>query len=231
MNKTEIENELSSFPGSWNNLLKNEVDKEYYQKLVSFLSDEYQKEIIHPCPNQVFRALQLTDAKNVKCVIIGQDPYFNPGQANGLAFSVNDDVALPPSLLNIYKELRIEFGYPIIRKGSLDNWARQGVLLLNSTLTVKEGLANSHSKIGWYIFTDEIIKKIDSMDKPVVYLLWGGYAHQKEKLIKSKNARIIKTVHPSPLSANRGFFNSGCFKKVNEYLNDFGLSPIDWQIK
>ncbi len=231
MTKEEIRNSLSLFPDGWDKLLAEEKEKPYYQDLISQVSDRYRKETVFPPYNKVFHALELTSPGNIKCVIIGQDPYYNPGQANGLAFSVNPKVALPKSLRNIYKELFYEFGYPIPKNGCLDDWAKQGVLLLNASLTVTQGEPNSHSRLGWQTFTDDRIKKIDTLDKPIVYLLWGKYAQSKAELIHNPKACIIKTSHPSPLSANRGFFCSDCFKKCNRYLKENGIEEIDFRIK
>lgn len=227
MTKEEIKVSLLNFPNDWDELLKEEKSNDYFQKLIDKVSDEYMKFLVHPDYQNVYRALELVKPKDVKVVIIGQDPYFNPCQANGLAFSVYEGVKFPPSLRNIYKELEIEYGTPITnRNGSLDNWAKQGVLLLNSTLTVRDGSANSHAKFGWETFTDNIISKLDELDQPIVYLLWGNFAQKKEKLIHSCNAYLIKCAHPSPLSATRGFFNSNCFRQCNEHLTKIGKSEI-----
>lgn len=232
MTKEEIRNTLLAFPGKWNELLKEEKEKDYYLKLVDIVSEKYLSSTVYPPYEKVFSAFSLTSLENLKVVIIGQDPYFNEGQANGLAFSVGEGVKFPPSLLNIYKELFYEFGYPIPKtNGSLEKWAKQGVLLLNASLTVQAGEANSHAKLGWQTFTDNAISLIDKLDKPVVYLLWGNYAQAKASLIHSKNACIIKTAHPSPLSANKGFFCSDCFKKANRFLLENKLDAIDWKIE
>ena len=230
MEQSEIITRLSSFPGEWDELLKEEKEKEYFKKLVELVSEEYMKNIVHPSLDNVYHALSLVNPHEVRVIIIGQDPYFNPDQANGLAFSVNDGVRFPPSLLNIYKELNIEYGYPIPKHGSLDKWAEQGVLLLNASLTLRDGAANSHSKFGWMNFTDSIIRKIDSLNNNVVYLLWVNFAKKKMELIHSKNAYVIYCAHPSPLSASRGFFHSGCFKKCNEHLKEIGEKEINFRI-
>lgn len=227
----DIEKRLSSFPGEWNNLLIEEKDKDYFKSLVSAVAKKYQNETVYPPLNDVYRALELVQPDKVKVVIIGQDPYINKGQANGLAFSVGDGVKIPPSLLNIYKELNIEYGYDIPKVGSLEKWAKQGVLLLNASLTVKEGEAMSHSKLGWDKLTDSIIRKVDEINDGVVYILWGNFALKKKTLISNETSKIIECAHPSPLSASRGFFNSGCFKKCNEYLKESGKEEIDFQIK
>lgn len=230
MTKSEIETALSTFPGDWENFLKEEKQKEYYHRLVENISDRYLSEKVYPPYQEVFHAFELTSPKDIKAVIIGQDPYFNPGQANGLAFSVGPNVKFPPSLLNIYKELFYEFGYPIPKSGSLEPWAKQGVLLLNASLTVHEGEPNSHAMLGWRTFTDDVIQLVDKLDQPIVYLLWGSYARQKAAMIHNPKAKIIETAHPSPLSARKGFFCSDCFKKCNRYLKEKGIQPIDWQI-
>ncbi|MFA6861974.1 MAG: uracil-DNA glycosylase [Bacilli bacterium] len=231
MTASEVKEALTSFPGDWESLLKEEKNKDYYQKLVDVITKKYLSETVYPPYQQVFNALKLTPLNEVKCVIIGQDPYFNPGQANGLAFSVAKGVRLPPSLLNIYKELFYEYGYPIPQNGCLDDWAKQGVLLLNASLTVHEGEPTSHSNLGWLTFTDDLISLLNKVDRPLVYLLWGKYAQSKETLITNPKALIIKTAHPSPMSATRGFFCSDCFKKCNKYLKENHLTEINFQIK
>ena len=231
MTKTEIKHQLESLPEAWKDLLKDEITKPYYQNLIDTVSSCYEQERVYPPCDQVFRAFSLTKPEDVKVVILGQDPYHEDGQANGLAFSVSEGIILPKSLINIYKELNLEYGYPRPRhNGGLEAWAKQGVLLLNASLTVKEGEANSHSKLGWTTFTDAVISILDQLDQPIVYLLWGNYALKKKELIHNPKARIVHTAHPSPLSASRGFFNSSCFKKVNQHLEESGLAPIDWQI-
>jgi len=232
MDKQTIENALTAFPGDWNSALAGEKTKDYFRRLIDQVSDSYLRETVYPPFDQVFHALEATPLNQVKVVIIGQDPYFNPGQANGMAFSVGAGTRLPPSLVNIYKELFYEYGYPVPKtNGSLEPWARQGVLLLNATLTVKGGQALSHSQWGWQTFTDEIIRTIDKEERPIVYLLWGNYAKEKANLISNKKACIIKTAHPSPMSATRGFFCSDCFKRANTFLTENKLDPIAWQIK
>ncbi len=230
-NKEEIIASLSAFPGEWDALLDDEKKKEYFQNLIELVSDEYLNNIVHPDLENVYHALSLVSPHKVRVVIIGQDPYFNPGQANGLAFSVNDGVRFPPSLLNIFKELNLEYGYPIPKSGSLEKWARQGVLLLNASLTVREGSANSHSKFGWMTFTDEIIRKLDSLNQPITYLLWGNFAKKKMTLIHNEKAFVIYNAHPSPLSATKGFFHSDCFKKCNHHLREMKEKEIDFQIE
>ncbi|MBQ8142268.1 MAG: uracil-DNA glycosylase [Bacilli bacterium] len=231
MNQKEIKEILYSFPPSWEPLLSQEKKEDYFQCLVNQVSKEYENENIYPPLPQVYQTLKETPLEKVKVVIIGQDPYFHQGQANGLAFSVNKGIQLPPSLVNIYKELHIEFGYDIpLSNGDLSPWAKQGVLLLNSTLTVKDGYPESHSKYGWETFTDHLIKKLDQQDRCIVYLLWGNHAKKKASIIHNPKAKIVSCPHPSPLSASRGFFHSDCFKKVNERLKEASLEEIDFHI-
>lgn len=219
------------FKNGWNELLKDELEKDYYKNLRSFLLEEYKTKVIYPNAYDIYNALHYSDYKDVKVVILGQDPYHGPNQAHGLAFSVKPGVRIPPSLLNMYKELRTDLGCYIPNNGYLEKWAKQGVLLLNTALTVRQAEANSHKKIGWEIFTDHIIKLLNDRDDPIVFILWGNNAISKEKLITNKNHYIIKSVHPSPLSASRGFFGSKPFSKTNEFLRSIGKEPIDWQIE
>jgi uracil-DNA glycosylase len=230
MTEEEISKSLSAFPGQWDSFLSEEKKKDYYARLVKEITRRYLSEKVYPPYQQVFTAFSLTPLDEIKCVIIGQDPYFNEGQANGLAFSVAPGVRLPPSLLNIYKELFYEFGYPIPKNGDLSPWAKQGVLLLNASLTVHEGEPNSHAGLGWQTFTDDVISLLNKLDRPIVYLLWGSYAYKKKELITNPKALIIHTAHPSPLSASKGFFCSDCFRKTNKYLKENGISPIDFRI-
>ncbi|MCA1032171.1 uracil-DNA glycosylase [Bacillus timonensis] len=215
----------------WGNLLRAEFQKEYYKKLTSFLEEEYQTKTIFPDKQNIFRALQLTDYEDVKVVILGQDPYHRPNQANGLSFSVDEGVPLPPSLNNIFKELNNDVGCYVPNHGDLEKWANQGVLLLNTVLTVEEGKANSHQGIGWEIFTDEVIRKLNVRKKPIVFLLWGKNAITKTKFITSPNHFILTSPHPSPLSAYRGFFGNAHFSKTNAFLAKIGDCEIDWQIE
>ncbi len=219
------------FKNSWNDLLKDELEKDYYKNLRSFLLEEYKTKVIFPNAYDIYNALHYTDYKDVKAVILGQDPYHGPNQAHGLAFSVKPGVRIPPSLLNMYKELRTDIGCYMPNNGYLEKWARQGVLLLNTALTVRQAEANSHKKIGWEIFTDHIIELLNEREDPIVFILWGNNAISKEKLITNKNHYIIKSVHPSPLSASRGFFGSKPFSKTNEFLKSIGKEIIDWQIE
>ena len=215
----------------WDEILDGEFEKEYYQKLRLFLKDEYKNHIIHPHMNDIFNALKLTSYSGTKVVILGQDPYHGENQAHGLAFSVQKGVDIPPSLLNMYKELKAELGYYIPNNGFLEKWAKQGVMLLNAALTVRDSLANSHRGKGWEIFTDCVIEKLNSRPDPVIFLLWGNNAKEKEKLITNDRHYILKTVHPSPLSASRGFFGCGHFAKTNEILSSLSKEAIDWQIE
>lgn len=214
----------------WHDLLVNEFQKDYYLKLRDCLVSEYTNKTIYPNKYDIFNALHFTSYEDVKVVILGQDPYHGPNQAHGLSFSVNPGITIPPSLLNIYKELYSDLGFPIPNNGYLKKWADQGVLLLNTALTVRAGEANSHKKIGWSIFTDHIISLVNMKTTPVVFILWGNNAIKKEELITNPIHLILKSVHPSPLSASRGFFNSKPFSKTNTFLIENNLSPIDWQI-
>ncbi|MBN9349553.1 MAG: uracil-DNA glycosylase [Chitinophagaceae bacterium] len=214
---------------SWNNQLQNEFSKPYFTELVRFLKTEKASgKIIYPKGNEIFNAFEQTPFNKVKVVILGQDPYHNPGQAQGLCFSVPDGIAAPPSLINIFKELHSDIGLPIPHSGNLTKWARQGILLLNSSLTVRKNEPMSHSKIGWEIFTDAIIKLLSDKKEGLVFLLWGGFAKSKRHLIDSKKHFILTAAHPSPLSATNGFFGCKHFSKTNEILTREGKQPIDW---
>ena len=202
----------------WKELLEDEFSKDYYQTLRQFLIEEYKTKKIYPDKYDIFNALHFTPYKDIKVVILGQDPYHGPGQAHGLSFSVNPGVKTPPSLLNIYKELNSDLGCYIPNNGYLKKWADQGVLLLNTSLTVRAGEANSHKNIGWQVFTDKIISLVNEKDDPVVFLLWGNNAIKKKELITNKRHLILTSVHPSPLSASRGFFGSKPFSKINNFL-------------
>jgi len=219
------------FHNTWGDLLEDELEKEYYQNLRKFLTEEYSSQTIFPDKYNIYNALHLTDYNDVKVVILGQDPYHGPNQAHGLAFSVKPGVRIPPSLLNMYKELRTDMGCYIPNNGYLEKWARQGVLLLNAALTVRQGQANSHKGMGWEIFTDHIIELLNKREDPVIFILWGNNAISKEILITNKWHKIIKSVHPSPLSAFRGFFGSKPFSKTNSFLAEMGKETIDWQIE
>lgn len=214
----------------WDEVLEGEFDKEYYLKLREFLKDEYKTQTIFPDMYDIFNALKLTSYKDTKVLILGQDPYHNVNQAHGLSFSVKPGVDTPPSLLNMYKELRDDLGCFIPNNGYLVPWAKQGVLLLNTALTVRAHQANSHKGKGWEIFTDNIIKTLNLRDDPVIFILWGNNARKKKDFIDTSKHFVIESAHPSPLSASRGFFRSKPFSKTNEILISLGKSPIDWQI-
>ncbi|PGM98560.1 uracil-DNA glycosylase [Bacillus cereus] len=214
----------------WGPLLGSEFEKEYYQALANFLKEKYEEYVIYPKKEDIFNALQYTSYENTKVVILGQDPYHGPNQAHGLSFSVQPGIKTPPSLLNMYKELRDEYGYEIPNNGYLVKWAEQGVLLLNVVLTVRQAEANSHKGKGWEHFTDRVIELLNEREKPVIFILWGRHAQAKKKLITNTNHYIIESVHPSPLSARRGFFGSKPYSKVNEILSNMDEKEIDWQI-
>lgn len=214
----------------WDSILKHEFEKEYYQKLRRILASEYQKYNVFPDMYDIFNALKYTPYSEVKAVIIGQDPYHEIGQAHGLSFSVKRGVPLPPSLQNIYKELESDLGFKQPAHGELISWAKNGVLLLNATLTVREGMANSHQSIGWQIFTDHIITLLNDAPQPIAFLLWGAYAKQKSALIQNPKHLILTSAHPSPLSAFRGFFGSRPFSKINTFLEKNGREPINWNL-
>lgn len=215
----------------WKDLLNDEIHKGYYKNLREFLILEYNTQTIFPQMPDIFNALNYTPYKDVKVVILGQDPYHGVGQSHGLSFSVKPGIKIPPSLRNIYKELNSDLGCFIPNNGFLESWATQGVLLLNTALTVRSASPNSHKNKGWEIFTNKIIQLLNERKKPVVFILWGNNAISKEILITNDRHLIIKSVHPSPLSASRGFFGSKPFSKTNNFLISIGESPIDWQIK
>lgn len=215
----------------WLDCLRPEFAADYFRQLKSFLQEEKNNGVaIYPPGPEIFSAFDRTPFEALKVVILGQDPYHGPGQAHGLSFSVKDGIPLPPSLLNIYKELHLEYGWPVVRKGNLDKWARQGVLLLNATLTVRAHEAGSHQKRGWEHFTDAVIRTISERKTGVVFLLWGRFAQAKETLIDTGKHHVLKAAHPSPFSADRGFFGCGHFRKTNELLTAQGKDPIDWKI-
>lgn len=216
---------------SWDELLKEEFQKDYYLRLREFLKQEYSTRSIYPDMNDIFNALKLTDYNNVKVVILGQDPYHGEGEAHGLAFSVKPGIAIPPSLRNIYKELNQSMGCYIPNNGFLEKWAKQGVLLLNSSLTVRKDMANSHSGKGWELLTDAIIKKLNNRKEPMVFMLWGNNAKAKAWFVDSEKHLVLMSVHPSPLSASRGFFGCNHFQKANDFLLNNGMPTIDWQIE
>lgn len=215
----------------WDEILGEEFQKEYYLKLRQFLKYEYSNHKIHPDMHNIFNALKWTSYSNTKVVIFGQDPYHGENQAHGLAFSVQKGVEIPPSLLNMYKELQNELGLYIPNNGYLEKWAKQGVLLLNASLTVRDGLANSHRNKGWEILTAKIAEELNKREDPIIFMLWGNNAKEKAAVITNPKHVILTAAHPSPLSASRGFFGCGHFKTANNYLKDWGKEPIDWQIE
>lgn len=211
-------------------IVEKEFEKDYYQQLHSYIEKEYQTKTIYPPKEQIFRALNLCDYDDVKVVILGQDPYHEPHQANGLAFSVTKDVSIPPSLQNIYKELYGDLGIVPPHHGDLTSWAKQGVLLLNNVLTVERGKANSHRGLGWETFTLNIVRYLNLREKPLVFILWGKNAIEKKKYIDARHL-VLTSPHPSPLSAYRGFFGSKPFSQTNQFLIKNGIEPIDWSIQ
>lgn len=218
---------ISVVKNDWDTILNDEYQKDYFYKIVKFVNQEYDNKTIFPKKENIFKALSLTRYENVKVVILGQDPYHGDNEAQGLAFSVPENIPTPPSLKNIFKELYNDMG--IVRSRSdLSDWANQGVLLLNTILTVEKDSPLSHKNQGWELFTDEIIKKIDLINKPIVFVLWGSQARSKKELIKNNKHMIIESAHPSPLSASRGFFGSKPFSKINEYLKENNIEEIRW---
>lgn len=215
---------------SWDTVLREEFKKEYYLKLREFLKQEYGQGTVYPDPDNIFNALKLTSYDDAKAVIIGQDPYHEPGQAQGLSFSVPRGMKQPPSLVNIFKEMQADLGIRPPDHGCLEGWAREGVLLLNAVLTVREHQANSHRGKGWENFTDSIIKALNDRQKPLVFILWGNNAKAKEKLITSPRHHIITGAHPSPLSAHNGFWGGRYFSGTNEFLEEQGIEPINWKL-
>lgn len=214
---------------SWKLKLKDEFEKEYFIRLVEFVKKEYQLSTTYPPGNLIFNAFNLCPLTNVKAVIIGQDPYHGPGQAHGLCFSVREGVVLPPSLKNIFKEIELDTGIPRPTDGNLKRWASQGVLLLNATLTVRAHQAGSHQKKGWEEFTDSVIRVLNKEKQHLVFFLWGAYAQRKGEAIDRTRHLVLESVHPSPLSASRGFFGNKHFSKCNDYLKNNGIEPIEWK--
>ena len=212
---------------NWDIILKDELKKDYFKKLGVFVKNEYKNKICYPQYKDIFNALRYTDYDEVKVVILGQDPYHGVNEAHGLSFSVRDDVKRPPSLNNIFKELESDLGI-VKTNNDLTNWAKQGVLLLNSIMSVVKDTPLSHKEKGWEIFTDNIIKLLNEREEPMVFILWGSYARSKKKLITNKNHYIVESVHPSPLSAYNGFFGSKPFSKTNNFLISKNITPIDW---
>ncbi len=213
---------------SWKSRLEGEFEKPYFQSLIQFVRKEYQEEAVHPPGKQIFHAFDACDFDKLRVVIIGQDPYHGPGQANGLCFSVGDGVRVPPSLVNIFKEIKSDLGKLIPSSGNLERWAMQGVLLLNATLTVRASSPGSHQNKGWELFTDAVIKSVSDEKENVVFLLWGAYAQKKGEVIDRNKHCVLMSAHPSPFSADRGFFGCKHFSKSNEYLKSKGLKEIDW---
>ena len=220
-----------TFKNDWQDILADEFKKDYYLELQDFLEGEYERGEVYPRREDIFRALDLTAYRDVKAVILGQDPYHGPGQALGFSFAVREGLTLPPSLRNIYKELEADLGYPMANHGNLEKWARQGVLLLNTVLTVRAKSPNSHRGRGWETFTDRIIGALNQREEPVVFILWGRNAQEKEALITRDHHCLIKSFHPSPFSASRGFFGSRPFSRTNDFLSSQAREPIDWQIE
>ena len=219
---------MVSLGNDWDNILKDEWEKPYYKNLRAFLKSEYSTKTVYPNMNNIFNALKMCSFEDTKVVIIGQDPYHGPGQAHGLCFSVMDGVTPPPSLKNIFKELNTDIGRPIDNNGNLEKWAKQGVLLLNAVLTVRESEPTSHKNMGWEIFTDRVIEELNRKQTPVVFLLWGAYAQKKAEIINNPIHKKLCSVHPSPLSASRGFLGCKHFSKTNEILANNGIDIIEW---
>ncbi len=215
----------------WDLILKDEINKEYFRNLLSFIKKEYKEKTIYPKQTDIFKAFRNTSYKDTKVVILGQDPYHGENQAEGLSFSVKVGVSKPPSLKNIFKELHDDLGCSIPEHGSLVKWSEEGVLLLNTVLTVEKDKAASHKDIGWETFTDSVIKKLNEKESPVVFILWGSFARSKKSLITNPIHYIVESPHPSPFSAYNGFFGSKPFSKTNNFLNSKGLKPINWEIK
>ena len=222
---------MAALTGDWEKALSGEFKKPYYGKLYKTVISEYSERVIYPASNDIFNAFAFTPLEQVKVVIIGQDPYPGDGQAHGLCYSVKPSVETPPSLVNIYKELQDDLGCYIPNNGYLEKWARQGVLLLNTVLTVRAHQANSHRGIGWEEFTDAAIRALNEQDRPIVFLLWGKPAQMKKSLLNNPKHLILEAPHPSPLSAYRGFFGCRHFSRTNQFLEQNGLAPIDWQIE
>ena len=215
----------------WDEILKEEYKKDYFTNLINFIKKEYKEKTIYPKQNEVFNAFRYTDFDDIKVVILGQDPYHGPNQAEGLSFSVSNEVLKPPSLQNIFKELESDLGIQFPEENSLKPWAKQGVLLLNAVLTVEEHKPTSHKDKGWEQFTDDVIKIIKQREKPVVFILWGAYARAKKSLITNPKHYVIESAHPSPFSARNGFFGSKPFSKTNEFLRKNNIKEIDWRVE
>jgi len=213
---------------SWKSKLSEEFEKDYFKKLTDFVKEEYRTKTIYPPGSLIFNAFNLCPFSKVKAVIIGQDPYHGPGQAHGLCFSVLDGVTFPPSLINIFKEIESDLGIPVPKSGNLERWARQGVLLMNAILTVRANQAASHQRKGWEEFTDSVIRILNSEKNNLVFFLWGAYAQKKGESIDKSRHLVLESVHPSPLSASRGFFGNRHFSRCNEYLMQNGIEPVLW---
>lgn len=222
---------MTILKSDWTSYLEEEFQKPYYLQLRQFLIEEYKTKTIYPEKNDIFNALHYTPYRETKVVILGQDPYHGPGQAHGLSFSVKPGINPPPSLQNIFKELREDMGCFMPNNGYLLKWAQQGVLMLNTVLTVRAGQANSHKGMGWEIFTDRVISILNEREKPIVFILWGKNAQEKKDLINSSKHYIIESAHPSPFAANKGFFGSKPFSRINKFLSEQGDKEIDWQIE
>ena len=221
---------MAAISNDWLGPMSEEFKKPYYRKLYETVKHEYETREVYPAPDDIFNAFAFTPLKDVKVVILGQDPYHEPGQAHGLCFSVRPEVDTPPSLVNIYKELHDDLGCTIPDHGCLTKWAEQGVLMLNTVLTVRAHQANSHRGIGWEEFTDAAIMALNSQDRPIVFILWGAPAQRKKRMLNNQKHLILEAPHPSPLSAYRGFFGSRPFSQTNAFLEKNGIEPIDWQI-
>ena len=222
---------MAAINNDWKEALDAEFQKEYYRDLFRFVKEEYNKVAVYPPSDDIFNAFHLTPLKDVKVVILGQDPYHNPGEAHGLCFSVKPGVKIPPSLVNIYQELHDDLGCEIPNHGNLTKWAKQGILLLNTVLTVRAHQAASHQGHGWEEFTDAAIRAVETQDRPIVYILWGKPAGRKKNMITNPKHLVLEAPHPSPLSAYRGFFGSKPFSKTNVFLETGGVEPIDWSIE
>lgn len=221
---------MAMIANDWEPALKAEFAKPYYRELYTKVRNAYSREVVYPPADEIFQAYHLTALSDVKVVILGQDPYHEEGQAHGLCFSVKENVAIPPSLVNIYKELHDDIGFEIPTHGYLEKWAKQGVLLLNTVLTVRAHAANSHKGYGWEQFTDATIQILNEQDRPIVYLLWGRNARDKKVMLNNPKQLVLEAAHPSPLSAYNGFFGCKHFSKTNDFLKANGIRPIDWQI-
>jgi uracil-DNA glycosylase len=222
---------LAQLSNDWAQALAGEFKKPYYRKLYETVKSEYARTLVFPAADDIFNAFHLTPLSEVKVVILGQDPYHNDGQAHGLSFSVKPGIDIPPSLVNIYKELNEDLGCKIPNNGYLEKWAKQGVLMLNTVLTVRAHQANSHRGIGWEEFTDAAILALNSQDRPIVFMLWGAPAQKKQVMLQNPQHLVLKAPHPSPLSAYRGFFGCKHFSRTNAFLEEHGIEPIDWQIE